>query len=512
MGFFPVFAEVFPLDLHFLSFTFTVCFTNTKLNNFMGHIRVVIFLVIICSSLISKAQTDSLENTQLELPKKYLQQIDSKIDKYTNRITNKTEKTLTKLSRWENKIKTLLQKANPEAAQKLFGNNELTFTTALEKYKNGEAILNNQRAKYNEYRDKLTTSINYLETEKEQLDTKLIKPLQTAKEKVQELETKQDEADNMEQFIKERKKQLIEQSIRYIGQSKYLTKINKESYYYIETLKNYKELFQDKQKAEETALTLLNKIPAFKKFMQENSMLASLFGSPSAGGNVASLAGLQTRTSVNALIQNQIAAGGSNAQQVIQQNIQQAQSELNKLKDKVLKAGGGNNNTEIPDFKPRQTKPQTFKQRLEFGSNFQFGKNNNLLPNTADIGLSLGYKINDKSVAGIGASYKMGMGSIDHISITHQGIGLRSFIDWKLKKQFFITGGYEMNYNAQFKNIQQLQNYNGWQNAGLVGLSKKINVKGKLIKGTKLQLLYDMLARQHVPVSQPIVFRVGYNF
>jgi hypothetical protein len=478
----------------------------------MSLSRLFILFLLIFTSHYCKAQEDTTVQSIQHLPLKYIHQIDSKIDKYTNRITNKTEKTLTKLSRWENKIKALLEKANPETAQKLFGNNQLTFTSALEKYKNGEAILNNQRAKYNEYRDKLTTSINYLETQKEQLDAKLIKPLQTAKEKVQQLETKQDEADNMEQFIKERKKQLIEQSIQQIGQSKYLQKISKESYYYIETIKNYKEIFQDKKKAEETAITLLSKIPAFKKFMQENSMLASLFGSPSGTGNIASLAGLQTRASVNALIQNQIAAGGPNAQQVIQQNIQHAQSELNKLKDKVLKAGGGNGSTEIPDFKPNQTKTQTFKQRLEFGSNFQFGKSNSLMPTTADIGLSLGYKINDKSVAGIGASYKMGMGSIDRISITHQGIGLRSFIDWKLKKQFFITGGFEMNYDAAFKNIQQLQNYNEWQNAGLVGLSKKIKIKTKWFKETKLQLLYDMLARQHVPISQPVLFRVGYNF
>jgi RHS repeat-associated protein len=114
----------------------------------------------------------------------------------------------------------------------------------------------------------------------------------------------------MKIFIKQRKKQLIEQSIQYIGKSKYLQKINKEAWYYVETIKNYKEIFSDKQKAEQTAITLLNKIPAFNKFMQENSMLAQLFGSPTAIGNTASLAGLQTRASVNALIQNQIAAAG----------------------------------------------------------------------------------------------------------------------------------------------------------------------------------------------------------
>jgi len=158
---------------------------------------------------------------------------------------------------------------------------------------------------------------------------------------------------------------------------------------------------------------------------------------------------------------------------------------------------------------------KTFKQRLEYGSNFQFGKSNNLLPTTADIGLSIGYSLNDKSVAGIGASYKMGMGNIRHIRITHQGASLRSFIDWKLKKQFFITGGMEMNYLAALPDntgVLEPKNMSNWQQSGLVGISKKISVKTKWFRSTKVQLLYDFLWNQHVPVSQPVVFRVGYNF
>jgi hypothetical protein len=106
----------------------------------------------------------------------------------------------------------------------------------------------------------------------------------------------------------------------------------------------------------------------------------------------------------------------------------------------------------------------------------------------------------------------MGFGSIERISISHQGIGIRSFIDWKLKKQFFVTGGFEMNYNAQFKNITQLKDQSVWQQAGLIGITKKINIKTKFIKGTSIQLLYDMFYRQHNPVSQPVLFRTGYSF
>ena len=150
-------------------------------------------------------------------------------------------------------------------------------------------------------------------------------------------------------------------------------------------------------------------------------------------------------------------------------------------------------------------------QRLEYGGNYQFGKSSSLLPATIDIGVNVGYKLNNKSIIGIGLVYKMGFGSIDRLSISHQGIGFRSYIDWKLKKQFYISGGYEMNHQAGFRNISQLRNYNEWQQSGLIGISKKIALNTKLIKGTKLQVLFDMLYHQHNPVSQPFIFRIGYS-
>ncbi len=479
----------------------------------MGFARHFILTLLIFTSQYCKAQADTAIQSIQQLPLKYINQIDSKIDKYSNRIVTKTEKTLTKLAKWENKIKALLQKASPQTAERLFGEGKPTFTILLQKFKQGQTITEGYKAKYDEYRDKLTTSIQYIEQQKQNLDTKIVQPVANATKRLNELDDEVKQQEAVEAFIKERKKQLISEAVKYMGSSKYLTKINKEGYYYIETIKNYKEIFSNKKKAEQTALTLLNKIPAFTKFVQQNSMLAQLFGSPTAAGTTASLAGLQTRASVNALIQNQIAAGGPNAQQVIQQNIQQAQSELSKLKDKVLKAGGSSSDMDIPDFKPNQQKTKTFLQRLEFGTNFQTTKGNSYLPTATDLGLSVGYKINDKSIIGIGASYKLGLGKdISHMQLSSEGAGLRSFVDYKLKKRFFITGGYEMNYRAVFKNIQQLQNFNTWQQSGLIGLSKKINAKGKLIKGTKLQLLYDALAYKHTPVSQPVVFRIGYNF
>ena len=106
----------------------------------------------------------------------------------------------------------------------------------------------------------------------------------------------------------------------------------------------------------------------------------------------------------------------------------------------------------------------------------------------------------------------MGLGSINKIIITNEGIGLRSFMDWKLKKQFFITGGFELNYNAAFNTVLQLKDANYLQQSCLIGISKKISIKTKLTKGTKLQWFYDVLAHQQETKTKRWVFRVGYQF
>jgi hypothetical protein len=453
---------------------------------------------------------DSILYSAQNVSDRFITVIDHKIGTYSNRISNKTEQTLRKLSKWEGKIRQVLQRVSPETEQKLFGAGRMTFTTLLQQVREGKAVADDYRAKYDSYRDKIYSSIHYLDQHRDEIDKGKIQPLNRAKRKLDELEGNVSNSEAVESFIKERRKELVNEAIRYIGKSKYLEKIDREAWYYVETLRNYKSLFSEPKKAEETALNILNRIPAFKQFVQQNSMLASLFPQSGTAINAASLAGLQTRVNTQSLIQGRIAAGGPNVQAAITQNFGQAQAELSKLKDKILQAGGSGSTDEVPNFRPNMQKTKTFRQRLEYNTNIQFGKANSLLPATADIALSIGYKPNDKSVIGLGASYKLGFGRIDRLAISHQGMSLRSFIDWKLKKQFYVSGGVEFNLNAGFKNMEQLKEYNRWQTAGLVGISKRIEVKTRFFKGTKLQLMYDVFHKQHVPVSQPILFRVGY--
>jgi hypothetical protein len=496
---------------------------------------------------------------------RFIRQTGAKATKYYGRINNKTEKALQKLARWEGKIKALLEKTAPETAQRLFAGPQTTFAGMLERYRKGrdgwwghrandgwwghqpwEEIANNYGKTYDGYRDRLTNTMGYLASPcgaaaaacGPTLPLPAGRPLSqgegkaeigakgaaAAYQQLQKLDSLVDNTEALQQFIKERKRQLAEAAVKYLGKSRWAKKMDKDSYYYMETLRNYKSLFGDERKAEQLAVRLLQKIPGFEGFLQRNSAVAGLFGfntNVDASG-IPNLSGLQTRAGMTALLQN----SGITAQ-ALQQNMQAAQAQLNQLKDRVMDGawdthhGGGDG--EPPSFRPNNQKTKTFWQRLEYTANIGFGRINPLATGrnataTADIALGIGYKLNDRSTVGIGASYKLGMGSIRRVRFSGQGIGLRSYIDWKLKKQFYVSGGYELNHLPAMQGVRSLTpnpsptGEGGWQRSGLIGICKKTKLRTKWARCSSIQLLYDFLHARQRPVGQAWVFRLGYSF
>jgi hypothetical protein len=273
-------------------------------------------------------------------------------------------------------------------------------------------------------------------------------------------------------------------------------------------------MLNDPDKLEKKALTLLNKLPAFQQFMKKNSMLASLFNIPSDNTGTSQVAqGLPSREQVMSSIQGQFGAAVPNPTSMIQQNLQSAEGQLDQLRDKLNAFSGNGGGIDIPDFKPNNQKTKSFLKRIEYGTNLQTAHGNFYYPTISDLGLSVGYRLNDKNVIGVGASYKLGWGSdISHIKLSSQGAGLRSFIDIQMKKTFFASGGFEYNYQQPFNSLNAISNLDSWQQSGLIGISKIISMKTKLFKKTRIQLLWDFLSYQQVPRTQALKFRVGYNF
>jgi hypothetical protein len=485
---------------------------------------IVLFLILIAVLSAGAQHEQNADSTQTPLlisPEKYLAVVTSKAKGIEEKLDKKSQKALAQYKAQEAKLIKKLSQLDSSAAQQLLQSSKAKFQQLEDQLKNPGKL-----SQYIPGLDSLGTTLNFL-----QANNPLLSQAKEAKEKLGEAISKVDalklqlqKAETIKQFLKERK-ELLQQSLEKFGLVRELKQINKQVYYYAQQLNEYKAILKDPKKIERKALELLSKTKLWQEFFRKNSMLASLFrlpgGDPNDPANMASLAGLQTRAQVNSIIQTQLTAGGPNAQQQLQQNVQAAQAQLNQLKNKVLQMGGGSlpagqagSDVEMPEgFKPNNQKTKTFLQRLEYGANIQSQKANNFFPVTSDIGLSLGYKLNDKSVIGIGASYKLGWGrGWNHIRLSSEGLGLRSYVDVKLRGSLWISGGYEQNYRTAFSDFEVLRNRSGWQQSGLVGLSKVISLKTKLFKKTSVKLLWDFMSYQQVPRTQPVVFRVGYNF
>ena len=462
----------------------------------------------------------------------YAGKVSAKADELNRKLDKKSQQALQQLQKQEAKMKRKLMKIDSLAANNVFAN-------ADKQYKDLAQRLNGSPAgPYIPKLDTLVTSLKFLKENHQLLSqAKEVKDkVKDALGKVNGLKEQFQKAEEIKKFLKERKQFLKEQLSKF-GFAKELKKINKEAYYYAQQVNEYKEILKDSKKTERKAIELLSKTKLFKDFMRKNSQLASLFRLPneddlsSFGGAGGGLAGLQTRAQVNSLIRQQIAAGGPGAQQQFSQNLQAAQSQLNELKNKINQFGGGSSDAEMPNFKPNNQKTKSFLRRLEYGTNIQTQKASYFFPVTSDIGLSVGYKLTDKSIIGIGASYKMGWGrGWNDMRISHQGLGMRCFIDWKIPSpkgggregagSFWISGGYEQNYKPDLQTVSIPSPPAGggsrmgaaWQQSGLAGFSKVISLKTKFFKKTKVQLLWDFLSSEQVPRTQSLLFRVGYSF
>jgi len=468
-------------------------------------------IVFLLGSFISSSQShlDSLPGN-ID-PQKWSALVEKKLSKLEDKIIAKSERTLQRLQKQEEKIsrQQLTTKDSAGAKAKL-AEIQTKYKELEEKLKNPSLIIPTNARQYIPHLDTLKTAFKFLDqqgaTEK----------VNGALPKIESFEGRMQQAEEIKKFIRERREQL-KQQLEQLGLVRELKKFNKEVYSYAEQIKEYKEILSDPKKIEKKAIELLSKTRLFQDFMRKNSMLASLFrmpGDPNDPAYIASLAGLQTRSQVNNLIQQQVSAGGPNAQAQFQQNVQQAQTQLQQLKNKITQYGGGSSDDIMPEgFKPSTQKTKSFLKRLEYGTNIQTEKATNLFPVRTALGLSVGYKLNDKSVVGIGANYSLGLGhGWNNMKLTQEGAGLRSFIDWKIKGSFWVSGGYEANYRTAFNSITQLQDLNAWQQSGLIGLSKVIDVKSKFFKKTKLQLLWDFLSYDQIPRTQPVLFRINYSF
>ncbi len=455
---------------------------------------------------------DSTLTTIQQIPSKYLSLVSSKTADLESKLDKKTEKAVAAVAKQEMKLKNKLQKTDSLLAHSIFDDAAQTYKSIEEKL----ATATSGKV-YIPFFDTLKTSLKFLEQNPSMLvKTKKAKEkLAAAMSKVKGLEKQFQKAEEIKKFLKERKQYLKEQ-LSKLGFAKQLKKINKQVYYFSQQIAEFKEIFKDSKKAEKKAIELLSKTKLFQDFIRKNSMLASFFPMPGDGGlrmpgGQTGFAGLQTRIDVLSFIQGQSGTNIPVFASALQKNIQSAQGIVNQLRSKLNSGGGGD--LEMPDFKPNNQRTKSLRKRLEISSNLQTQKSNFFFPTTTDFGFSIGYKLNDENRIGLGSSIKIGWGkNIRQIKISGEGLSLRSFIDIKIKNSFYASGGFEYNYQQSFNDVRHLYNISAWKHSGLIGLSKVVSLKGKFLKKTKIQLLYDFFYREKLPLTEPVKFRIGYIF
>lgn len=495
---------------------------------FKWYCRVAACIAILLAfSSILSAQVNSKDSAAIST--KYIRSISDKASSAQSYLEGKSNKVLARFLSQEEKLRAKLSKIDSAKAANVFSSLNGQYEKLLQRLSSPQLL-----SRYVPSIDSFSTSLKFLQQNPSFLKsaTDLRGKVTTALDNLKGLDNELAKAEEIKRFLTERKRILTSQLENY-NFSKDLVKLNKQVYYYSEQVTELKRTLRDKKRIERKALELLAGTSAFKKFMRKNSQLAAMFRLPAGnnsspvsnqGTQVATNTALQTRAQVDAFMNGQLpvspvaatgaASGqGNNVVNPIQKSITQVQSQLTGLRESAGSSDANDSGNMPEGFTPNPQHSKSFMRRLETGIDWQTQRASYFFPVQASVALSVGYKINSKSTAGIGVSYIAGLGTgWKNIRVSHQGIGLRSYVDLKIKGSFWLSGGYERNYRAAFRKIEELKNVDAWQQSGLIGLSKVIQTKSNFSKQVKLQLLWDFLSYSQKPSPQPLVFRVKYNF
>ena len=487
-----------------------------------GHRRVhdMLHAFILCLAVtVSHAQSpDTLAGKLANFPSRVFGKIQSQSASLNQQLTSQTQQYLARMARREQRMQQKLSAVDPAAAKSLFANSQQQYAALGAQIKtdtgNRQTTFSGQ---YHPYADTLQGAMAFLRQNPQMLAGGTATKLQAASTQFQALQAKMQDADIAKAYVQSRQQQISEYIAAHANMigvlGKPLAGMQEEQVYYTQRVQQYKAMLSDPSALAQQALSMLGRLPAFQSFMTTHSQLGSLFHLPGNYASPQAVNGLQSKEQVAGLVKSQVSAGGSAGASAMQANLQSAESSLDGYKDKLSKLGLGNGDAQMPNIQPNDQKSKPFLGRLQYSFNFQTTHNSIYYPSLLTLGLGLGYKLGHSNVIGIGASYEMGTGNgINHIAITGNGLGLRSFATIKLKTSFSLYAGLEYNYTTPFTNYQQLRQLQYWTRSGLIGVQKTVSMKSNVFKQTTLALLWDFLSYQQVPQTQPLIFRIGYNF
>jgi len=511
----------------------------------MNILKTISILILLAMAHQASAQVgDTIGVKPVHLSGRIFSRIRRQTAALNARLSDQSASYLGEMAEREARLARRLAATDPAGAQQLFAGSAENYWALADRIRTDSGRQGQGfSGAYPAYLDSLQGTVAFVRQNPELLagGAGELSKAQGAASQLQALQAKMNDADEAKAYIRQRQ-QLIGQYLTQHGLTSgpvagLYAGMKRDVYYYGQQLREYKEMWSNPDKLEQGVLGILNRVPAFQTFMKNNSMLGGVFRLPGGYGAPQAISGLQTKAEVAAIVQSKLGTAGGGpggglpgagaaksaggdagggavgGADVLQGNLQDAQSQLDGYKSRLSALGSGNGDLDMPDFVPNDQKTHTFWKRLEYGANIQTSRTNYYFPTVTDFGFSLGYKLGHNNVVGVGASYKLGWGNgIQHIVFSSQGVGLRSFLQVRIKGSFSASGGFEYNYTTPFVSYQQLKQLQYWTKSGLIGITKTVSMKNRVFKKTSVSLLWDFLSYQQVPKTQPILFRIGYNF
>lgn len=433
---------------------------------------ILCMLMLSIGTLCAYAQQPSLSQLSAR-PLSFLTDYASSADKIVMRLRQKSEKALQKMKDTEKRIIKKLMKKDSAAAKAMASQLEGRYQH-YNRLLTDSAAIDPLRNYYVAALDSAGVALKFLQgMGLSGSQQELANSIQSRLGLLQQNVTR---TNLLQQALTDRVRELRSQLDGLPGLRE-LQKITKTVAYYKATLADYRALINQPDRMLAKMLTLLSETKLFRQLFERFSMLSSILPpSPSAVIDPTQSGSLQVRNAVMTAFGG--AGNNINVLQTLQGQGGIAPNPFQELKDRILTLKKDRTLEEPTDKVPNNQRTKSFLHRLQVGTNFQTAKSNTYFPATTDLGLSVGFRINERSIIGVGGSYKLGWGKdFRHIRMTHEGVGLRTFINAKIKGSFSATGGYELNYQQPFDHLQSLPDMRTWRKSGLVGVTKTVDLK-----------------------------------
>jgi hypothetical protein len=500
---------------------------------------IFLFVCVLCFAANAQEHIPYVEDSIIFIPNEkecqiFFKKASKKCDRLSDKIRKTTDFYLTKYEQTEDKVFNSICFLDEKHAESLM-RNALFSHRRLE----SEISANDPRKSNNsspEF-DSLSIALDFLETrslnrsianDSSACSCSGMSDLRASQERLKK-ELKRSE--KIGEYVQQRSAYLSKLGQENEGIRRGIVKAEKINYYFGAQSKEHLALFEDRSNPEKVFFKFLNSSPEFKTYLERLSAPPPPNSAAMQGTNVPANQNFE-------LVMREFRAAAdakgldikeiTNPLKNLKNNeLKEKKTEdvLSELKDKTQEDcelyEGEKDSLSLKtenkdDWTPNPLKTKRFLDRVVTGFNFQASERTQFFPTAGLITAQISYQMTTRVNIGVGGSYIGGFSrrsNSSELQLPHfgtNGIGLRSFVDWKFKNRLFLQVNYEL---YQRENLSESANSQLSQNSRSVIPSFLVGFKLKKAATKRsqptIELLYDFL---HTQNGQPaLVVRMGMD-